>query len=78
MSVTTKNYFKSNDDLKILTDKCVYISTRAADVAITSKGNLFVKFKGKLKNRNKSIQKLIVYLIDEGWKIKKTCNIFMY
>lgn len=78
MSVTTKNYFKSNEDLKTLTEKCVYISTRIADVAITTKGNIFVKFNGKLKNRKKSIQQLIVYLIDEGWKIKKTCNIFMY
>lgn len=78
MPTTSKNYFKSNEDLKALTDNCVYITTCNADVAITIKGNLFVKFKGKLKNRNKSIQKLIIYLIDEGWKIKKTCNVFMY
>jgi len=78
MPATINNYFKSNDDLKALTDNCVYISTQAADVAITTKGNIFIKFKGKLKNRNKSIQRLIMYLIDEGWKIKKMCNVFMY
>lgn len=78
MSATTTNYFKSNEDLKTLTDKCVYISTITADVAITSKGNLFIKLKCKNKNRNKIIQNLVVYLIEEGWKIKKTCSIFVY
>lgn len=78
MATSIKNYFKSNEDLKTLTDKCVYISTRTADVAITSKGNLFLKFNIRVRNRNKLIEKLILYLIEEGWKIKKTCSIFVY
>lgn len=78
MSALSKNYFVSSHDLKTLTEKCVYISTHNADIAITTKGNLFIKLKVKVRNRNKIIEKTVMYLISEGWKIKKTCNIFLY
>jgi hypothetical protein len=78
MVTASINYFKSNEDLKTLTDKCVYISLHTADIAMTSKGNLFLKLKCKNKNKAKIIQNLVFYLIEEGWKIKKTCSIFVY
>lgn len=78
MPTIPKNFFNTSEDLKVLTDKCVYISTHNADMAITSKGNLFIKLKVRTRNRNKIIEKMVSYLIKEGWKIKQTCNIFVY
>lgn len=78
MKVRPTNYFRSGEDLKILTTNCTYINLRNADIAITKKGNLFIKFtKSKLSHRE-SVEKIILYLINEGWNIKKMCNVFLY
>lgn len=72
------NYFESKEDLKILTYKCVYISLNWGDVAITGKGNIFIKLKNIKCNMAENIEKIIMYLINEGWNIKKNCNVFLY
>lgn len=78
MKTRPKNYFESKEDLKILTEKCIYISLCSADVAITEKGNIFIKLNNITGNIAEDVERTIVYLINEGWNIKKACNVFLY
>lgn len=78
MKTKPKNYFQSKEDLKVLTEQCTYISVNVADIAITQKGNMFIKFKYRYKNLQKEIEKLVLYLLKEGWEIKRSCSIFLY
>ena len=78
MKTRPKNYFESNEDLKILTEKCIYISLSIADVAITDKGNIFIKLNNITANIGEEVEKVVIYLIQEGWSIKKSCNVFLY
>jgi len=72
------NYFQSKEDLKVLTQQCTYISVSIADIAITQRGNMFIKFKYGCKNIEKEVEKLLIYLLKEGWEIKRRCSIFLY
>lgn len=78
MKTRPKNYFESKEDLKILTEKCIYITLCSADVAITEKGNIFIKLNNLGNDIPKDVERIIIYLIDEGWSIKKSCNVFLY
>lgn len=78
MKVRPINFFRSAEDLKILTSDCTYINLCNADIAITKKGNIFVKLNKSKLSYKESIEKIIIYLVSEGWNVKKSCSVFLY
>lgn len=78
MSSSTTNYFESDEDLKTLTENCTYISLPHVHIALTDKGNIFLKFNAKQKQGNDKVVKVLKYLLEEGWKLKRNCNVFLY
>jgi len=78
MKTKPVNYFLSKEDLKILTQQCTYISVNTADIAITQKGNMFIKFKNRHEDIQTDVEMLLRYMLKEGWEIKKSCSIFLY
>lgn len=79
-----KNFFQSVPDLKILTFGSKYFTVRDCDIALTKNQNIFLKTPDNVeaKNCEEFINKVITYIVEEGFvpkaKDNKKVHVWVY